>query len=120
MTNVAVFVPSDLLSHLMSCNPDSPAWTLCACRIAKTILAQQVPQVIDEKVNHPQHYGGDTTYETIKVLEAWLEPSEFRGFLVGNAIKYLSRAGKKGSRLEDEAKAQWYVDRLNEFDRQGE
>ena len=24
-----------------------------------------------ETVNHPQHYGGDTVYEAIKVIEAW-------------------------------------------------
>lgn len=63
-----------------------------------------------EMVNHPQHYGGDTVYETIKVLEAWLSPEQFIGFCRGNAIKYQSRAGKKGPVLEDLAKAQFYVD----------
>jgi hypothetical protein len=64
-----------------------------------------------EKVNHPQHYGGDTTYETIKVLEAWMSPEEFIGFLRGNAIKYLSRAGKKEDALVDLQKAYWYLGR---------
>jgi len=58
-------------------------------------------------VNHPAHYGGeDSTYETIKVIEAW-----GLGFNLGNAIKYISRAGKKGSRLEDLKKALWYLNR---------
>ena len=68
-----------------------------------------------ETVNHPAHYGGDTVYETIKVLEAWLTPEEFVGFLKGNAIKYLSRAGKKGNREtvdEDNRKAEWYLNYL--------
>ena len=48
-----------------------------------------------EFVNHPQHYGGDTTYECIKVLKAWNTPEEFLAFCKDNAIKYLCRVGKK-------------------------
>lgn len=33
------------------------------------------------------------------------------GFCIGNAIKYLWRAGEKGDALEDLKKARWYVDR---------
>lgn len=65
---------------------------------------------MSEKVNHPAHYGGDTPYETIKVLRAWLTPEQYAGFLIGNSIKYLSRAGKKGDVAEDLAKAKWYAD----------
>jgi hypothetical protein len=58
-------------------------------------------------VNHPQHYGGkDNPYEAIKVIEAW-----DLGFNLGNTIKYISRAGKKGSTIEDLKKARWYLDR---------
>lgn len=66
----------------------------------------------DEKVNHPSHYGGDTVYEAIKVIEAW-----GLGFCLGNAVKYISRAGKKAGStvLEDLKKARWYIDR--EIDR---
>lgn len=75
------------------------------------------PEVVSisnkEKVNHPQHYGGDTTYETIKVLEAWLTPEQFHGFLLGNSIKYMSRADKKNNREEDLRKALWYDQYLN-------
>jgi hypothetical protein len=60
-----------------------------------------------EQVDHPSHYGGDTVYETIKVIAAW-----GLGFLVGNCVKYLSRAGKKDPTklLEDLKKARWYLD----------
>lgn len=61
-----------------------------------------------EEVNHPDHYGGDTPYETIKVLQAWLSPEQFVGFCRGNALKYLSRAGKKGALLVDLEKAKFY------------
>lgn len=62
-------------------------------------------------VNHPEHYGGkDNPYEAIKVIEAWS-----LGFCLGNAVKYICRAGKKdpsiGKELEDLKKARWYLDR---------
>lgn len=59
-----------------------------------------------DMVNHPGHYGGDTLYETIKVIEAW-----GLGFNLGNAVKYVSRAGRKGNALEDLRKAQFYLNR---------
>ena len=62
-----------------------------------------------EQVNHPEHYGGDTVYETIKVLKAWLTPEQFQGFILGNTIKYLSRAGKKGNPITDLQKGLWYL-----------
>ena len=63
-----------------------------------------------EAVNHPSHYGGDTLYETIKVLEAWLTPEQFKGFCMGNTIKYLSRAGKKDKEIQELKKAKFYLD----------
>lgn len=59
-----------------------------------------------ENVDHPAHYGGDSVYETIKVIDAW-----GLGFCLGNAIKYISRAGKKDpeKRIEDLRKAIWYI-----------
>ena len=59
-----------------------------------------------EAVNHPSHYGGDTTYEAIKVIEAW-----GLCFCLGNTLKYIARAGKKNNELEDLKKAKWYLDR---------
>jgi hypothetical protein len=67
-----------------------------------------------ESVNHPSHYGGDTTYEVIKVLENWLTPDEYIGFLKGNVIKYNARARKKNGR-EDYAKAAWYQNELSRY-----
>lgn len=68
---------------------------------------------MSEVINHPPHYGGDTTYEAIKVIEAWK-----LGFCLGNTVKYISRAGRKKagrrkgtSRLEDLEKALWYLQR---------
>lgn len=63
----------------------------------------------EETVNHPAHYGGDTTYEVIKVLEAW-----GLGFHLGNVVKYVARSGRKPGtdELEDLRKARWYLERM--------
>jgi hypothetical protein len=65
-------------------------------------------QAMTDPINHPPHYGGDSTYEAIKVIEAW-----GLGFSLGNALKYICRAGRKGSegRVEALQKARWYIDR---------
>lgn len=60
-----------------------------------------------EAGNHPAHYGGaDSPYEAIKVIEAW-----GLGFCLGNAVKYIARAGKKDALVQDLKKARWYLDR---------
>lgn len=59
------------------------------------------------QVNHPEYYGGeDNQYETIKVIHAW-----DLDFCLGNAVKYISRAGKKSQKDEilDLEKAIWYL-----------
>lgn len=60
-----------------------------------------------DPINHPNHYTA-SGIETIDVIEAW-----GLGFNLGNAVKYISRAGKKdpAKELEDLKKARWYVDR---------
>ena len=53
----------------------------------------------------PAYYGGDdNAYEAIKVIDAW-----GLGFSLGNAIKYICRAGKKkdNSRVQDLTKARY-------------
>jgi nicotinamide riboside kinase len=60
-----------------------------------------------EAVNHPAHYGGeDNAYEAIKVIEAWE-----LDFLLGNTVKYIARAGKKDSEVQDLKKAKFYLER---------
>ena len=60
----------------------------------------------DDAIN-PDHYKWHpSNVECIEIVEHF-------GFLLGNAIKYLWRAGRKGgsSELEDLKKARWYIDR---------
>jgi hypothetical protein len=66
---------------------------------------------MQEQVNHPSHYQStDPTYETIRVIEAW-----DLDFHLGNAVKYISRAGKKNDEVEDLKKAVWYLNRKIEL-----
>ena len=70
----------------------------------------KVRWVADDPVNSPSHYK-DGGIETIDYIEA-----KGLGYHLGNAVKYISRAGKKGTNqgLEDLKKAQWYLARAIE------
>ena len=73
----------------------------------------------EDKVLSPAHYtaGG---IETIDFIRAKLTPDEFRGFLKGSIIKYLSRANLKGSEEQDYRKASFYSRMLAGDDPRGE
>ncbi|WP_070487347.1 DUF3310 domain-containing protein [Corynebacterium sp. HMSC08A12] len=60
-----------------------------------------------DSVNHPSHYQSDSGLEAIDVIEAFF----MRNYFLGNVFKYIARAGKKGNRLEDLKKAEWYLHR---------
>jgi hypothetical protein len=74
--------------------------------------------IMSEMVEHPKHYGGDTPYECIKVLKAWLTEEQYKGFLRGNALKYLCRVGKKDETVQELKKAKFYLDKLIESESQ--
>ena len=61
-----------------------------------------------DNVNHPKHYTDGRKYEPIEVIEDWK-----LDFCLGNAVKYISRAGRKDETktIEDLEKAKWYIDR---------
>ena len=72
----------------------------CHCN---EIIIETVKHI--ETVNHPDHYQGNSI-EVIDIIE------DFDiGFHLGNALKYILRAGKKGDREEDLKKAIWYIER---------
>ena len=62
----------------------------------------------EREVNHPSHYRADTGVEAIDAIEAW---GFGEGFNLGNAVKYIARAGLKGDAIQDLEKARWYIDR---------
>lgn len=62
---------------------------------------------MSDTVNHPNYY----TDGKIEVIE-YIEDKKL-GYCLGNAIKYISRAGKKdpAKEIEDLRKADWYIKR---------
>lgn len=70
----------------------------------------------NDAVNHPSHY----TDGKIEVIE-YIEDKKL-GYHLGNAVKYISRAGKKdpSKEIEDLEKAMWYINRRIELLEKGE
>ena len=64
-----------------------------------------------DPVNHPSHYT-QGPIECISALKSCLSPSEFLGFLRGNAMKYLWRAMAKTNANQDLEKAHWDLNAL--------
>jgi len=62
-----------------------------------------------DPVNHPSHY----TDGKIEVID-YIEDKAFN-YHLGNAIKYISRAGKKDDAVTDLKKAVWYINRYIEL-----
>ena len=58
-----------------------------------------------EMVDHPNHYQGKR-FEVIDIIEDY-----DLGFNLGNAIKYILRAGHKDAYEQDLKKAIWYLER---------
>lgn len=54
-------------------------------------------------VDHPQHYQGKN-FEVIDIINDYS-----LNFELGNAIKYILRADKKGNKKQDLEKAIWYL-----------
>lgn len=67
--------------------------------------------ILYDPVNRPSHYT-DGKIEVIDFIE-----DKKLGFHLGNAVKYIARAGKKdpAKKVEDLQKAVWYI--LREIDR---
>lgn len=64
-----------------------------------------------ESVSHPSHYN----YGKIEVID-YIEDQDLN-FHLGNAVKYISRAGRKNPEktVEDLKKAIWYIQRQIDY-----
>lgn len=78
----------------------------------RNVLGIVAPATPNDPVNSPSHYnaGKVETIDYIEQVAAHYYGAEAP--LVGNVIKYVSRAPLKGKKLEDLKKAQWYLNRL--------
>lgn len=57
-----------------------------------------------EQVDHPAHYNVGSI-EVIDAIDDWK-----LGFSLGNAVKYIARAGHKDDAVQDLKKAVWYIE----------
>lgn len=101
-----------VVSRCAECNHESspadpyPMWV--SKNPSQKTLHSMIDDLWDEEdvVNHPKHYTDHPSgVECIQITE-WMN------FCLGNAIKYIWRAGEKhDSPLEDLKKARWYIER---------
>ena len=62
--------------------------------------------------NFEAHYSG--TIQPLEYMQAQMSQEEFRGFLKGNIIKYVSRCGKKDDPVKEMTKVLRYAEWLKE------
>jgi len=88
----------------------------CGCMIHYSDEAEEEPR---DMVNSPPHYQLIPEKE-IEVMDVILRTVQLsgldgrRGYLLGNALKYLMRLGRKGELGEDIGKAEYYIKKLKE------
>lgn len=64
-------------------------------------------QESEDNVNNPSHYTKGK-YETIDIIKDMLSPEQFKGYCLGNVLKYIARHEHKNG-VEDLEKAQVYL-----------
>jgi|TARA_R110000751_G_scaffold58751_1_gene123787 hypothetical protein len=74
--------------------------------IAIKLEAQTNLSKFYDPVKNPSHYTEGREYEPVKVIEDW-----GLDYHLGNALKYISRAGRKSSFVSDLSKAIFYIER---------
>jgi hypothetical protein len=70
--------------------------------------------MLDDAVNHPEHYNYGKTETIDYIMQVCALYPGHQAVLVGNVIKYISRAPLKGDKEKDLKKAQWYLNKLLE------
>lgn len=110
---IVTLIGSSDKSIMEQLNPDIPVYEDSVTNVTSGRLKEFMIQMVEkpaDAVNNPAHYT-DGGIETIDYIEA-----KGLGYHLGNAVKYISRAGKKGTNqgLEDLRKAQWYLARAIE------
>lgn len=105
---VSVLLVGDYCGTCSEAEMEAVNRALCASLdLAKRADDKAKPKKEHDPVNHPSHYTSGKI-ETIDFIE-----DKGLGFHLGNAVKYITRAGKKDptKTVEDLRKAIWYVTR---------
>lgn len=70
---------------------------------------------VDTAVYHPKHYEVIDDVEAIKVIARSMTTEQFKGYCLGNILKYRLRLGAKDAVEQDLKKAQNYKDIFEKF-----
>lgn len=68
---------------------------------------------MSDVVKSPKHYQVIEGVESIDIIASSMTCEQFKGFCLGNIIKYRMRAGNKDELNQDIDKANFYVDLFN-------
>jgi hypothetical protein len=98
------------------------AWAEPAEREAEEISLDDCTTEIDwgkdegmeDMVGAPYHYNTGNI-ECIEAIEESMSSVAYKGYLKGNAMKYLWRYDYKGKQVEDLRKCQWYLSKLTDM-----
>ena len=70
-------------------------------------------EVVNQDVVAPSHYQFFPDLEAIEVIASTLTLAEFRGYCLGNRLKYRLRAGNKDKLEQDIQKSDFYIKLFN-------
>lgn len=112
-SSVTGFSPDKKPNNIMSTDGELKQWQEEIMERNSIMSRAEMKEFLKPKndpVNHPSHYT-DGQIEVIDFIE-----DKKLGFHLGNAVKYIARAGKKdpAKTVEDLEKAIWYINRYIE------
>lgn len=100
------------VSQMKQCFDNSPEQEVTIINGELSYVGAVPKPEVNDAVHQPKHYELMEGVESIEIIAASLTPAEWRGFCLGNAIKYRLRAGKKDALQQDIDKAVNYTDNL--------
>jgi len=115
--NCYKFMPKNKQStNYVNNDIEDPEWTIAKKCYSIYKQMQNEDKPINEEVDilkdiDPDHYK-TAEIQPIEVMQMYLSKEQFIGFLQGNVIKYMLRAGKKGDAREDHGKLTRYAEWL--------
>ena len=68
---------------------------------------------VSDLVKSPKHYQFFPDVEAIEIIASSLSVEGFRGYCIGNRLKYRLRAGNKDKLEQDIAKSDFYIELFN-------
>lgn len=74
----------------------------------ETLAEQSRAEKINEAVKKPKHYQVIENVEAIQIIAQSMTKEQFKGYCLGNILKYRLRAGKKDELEQDIRKAEEY------------